>query len=425
MKRRNNAFTLIELIVVMAIIGVLVLLAAPKFLGYTEDAKQTRIKNDIKVMENKIEEYLITHEGLPDEWTVKPLEELQALVNQKKLYEHSGEVKALEIVSYKVVEGTFLEDTKLESTFYASNNGKVFYKRNEESEIAKTLPAPFLNGVELSSFLYYEQEIESNGVVIDVYDLLDKFIVDYYNLNGETYTVKPEKVVEIELFNEGLKASIEGLPFAKYNNVQTVLVSDFPTTQPTLNIPTVYDGTRTMNYIGNDTYYINVNAQMGTVNGKITYTMINGADSYTEKIMIPGTTDYFYMKSRLIDKQDFTNNNFVGYTIITNDNQSFGWSHWNSGYLNFVIKKIPDGSIWMTNEVTGTPSPTFVYNLNSTYVPIEYKHTFLDNSPFKSGTDLVQAVLKHSSIIMDITGTPSEKITKINMPFDGGYSIFY
>lgn len=58
-KLNNKAFTLIELIVVIAILGVLVLLAAPKFIGHTEDAKIVQIKNDVKVVENALEIELI------------------------------------------------------------------------------------------------------------------------------------------------------------------------------------------------------------------------------------------------------------------------------------------------------------------------------------------------------------------------------
>ncbi|NMA86823.1 MAG: type II secretion system protein [Tissierellia bacterium] len=59
LKRNKKGFTLIELIVVMAIIGILVMLAMPKFMGYTEKAKLTKIQNDIKVAENKVEELLV------------------------------------------------------------------------------------------------------------------------------------------------------------------------------------------------------------------------------------------------------------------------------------------------------------------------------------------------------------------------------
>lgn len=44
----KKGFTIIELLTVIAILGILVLLAAPKFLGYTEQAKLAQIKNDVK-----------------------------------------------------------------------------------------------------------------------------------------------------------------------------------------------------------------------------------------------------------------------------------------------------------------------------------------------------------------------------------------
>lgn len=45
-------FTLIELIVVIAILGILVLLAAPRFLGYTRDANVATMQADAKVLGN-------------------------------------------------------------------------------------------------------------------------------------------------------------------------------------------------------------------------------------------------------------------------------------------------------------------------------------------------------------------------------------
>lgn len=45
-------FTLIELIVVIAILGILVLLAAPRFLGYTKDANVSTMQADAKVLAN-------------------------------------------------------------------------------------------------------------------------------------------------------------------------------------------------------------------------------------------------------------------------------------------------------------------------------------------------------------------------------------
>lgn len=61
----NRGFTLIELIVVMAVIAILVLLATPKFLGYTKDAKVTAMKADCKVLSNAALQYNIDEEGWP------------------------------------------------------------------------------------------------------------------------------------------------------------------------------------------------------------------------------------------------------------------------------------------------------------------------------------------------------------------------
>ena len=66
MKFKNNkAFTLIELIVVIAVIGILVLLAMPKFMGYTQKARLTEIKSNTKQLENASERYYIETQDWP------------------------------------------------------------------------------------------------------------------------------------------------------------------------------------------------------------------------------------------------------------------------------------------------------------------------------------------------------------------------
>lgn len=51
-RKNKKGFTLIELIVVITILGILVLLAAPRFLGYTKDAKVATMQADAKVLSN-------------------------------------------------------------------------------------------------------------------------------------------------------------------------------------------------------------------------------------------------------------------------------------------------------------------------------------------------------------------------------------
>jgi len=64
-KKNKKGFTLIELIVVMAVIGILVLLAAPKFLGYTKDANVTAMQADAKILSNAALMYNIDNEKFP------------------------------------------------------------------------------------------------------------------------------------------------------------------------------------------------------------------------------------------------------------------------------------------------------------------------------------------------------------------------
>ena len=61
----KKGFTIIELIVVMSVIGILVLLAIPKFMGYTEKAKLTEIKSNTKQVENAAERYYMDKQDWP------------------------------------------------------------------------------------------------------------------------------------------------------------------------------------------------------------------------------------------------------------------------------------------------------------------------------------------------------------------------
>ena len=64
-RKNKKGFTLIELLVVIAILGILVLLAAPRFLGYTKDAKVATMQADDKVLSNAALVYNIEKEAWP------------------------------------------------------------------------------------------------------------------------------------------------------------------------------------------------------------------------------------------------------------------------------------------------------------------------------------------------------------------------
>lgn len=126
----KKAFTIIELIVVIAIIGILVLLATPKFIGYTEEIHRANILNDTKVMENKIEEYLIRNDDkLPSNFKEVDTSVLEEAKVQNKLYNLKGLVPSDNVLSetFKEVAEDFIK-TRLEGSFYVSQDtGKVYY----------------------------------------------------------------------------------------------------------------------------------------------------------------------------------------------------------------------------------------------------------------------------------------------------------
>ena len=140
MSKRKKGFTLIELLTVIAILGILVLLAVPRFLGYTEQAKLAQIKNDIKVHENHIDSELTRNEFYIENWSPVTSSALNDLKAEGNAYDKRGLLDN----SYEFKENEYFEipkkivNTKLKGKFILSDGGNVYYfdsKKTSEGDL--------------------------------------------------------------------------------------------------------------------------------------------------------------------------------------------------------------------------------------------------------------------------------------------------
>ena len=135
MKKINKKpFTLIGLIVVITVIGILVLLDVPRFIGNTQKAELSRIQNDIKVMEQEIETEFINKDDDFDNWKNNN-KDFNQLIQEGKLFEKDGVAKKVESIgeTCKVIPEKYKDkiNTKLKGEFYANNSGKVYYEHSK------------------------------------------------------------------------------------------------------------------------------------------------------------------------------------------------------------------------------------------------------------------------------------------------------
>lgn len=61
----KKAFSLVELMIVVSIIGILAAIVIPVFQDYTQQAKEAAAKSNLKTLRNAIELYAAQHNGVP------------------------------------------------------------------------------------------------------------------------------------------------------------------------------------------------------------------------------------------------------------------------------------------------------------------------------------------------------------------------
>lgn len=59
------AFTLVEILIVVAILGILAAIVLPEFHGHTQKAKESAAKENLRILRNAIELYAAQHNGVP------------------------------------------------------------------------------------------------------------------------------------------------------------------------------------------------------------------------------------------------------------------------------------------------------------------------------------------------------------------------
>lgn len=91
--KNKKGFTLIELLTVIAILGILVLVASPKFLGYTAQANVSHIKSDVKTYETQLTAEELYNKDFAKDWSIVPPEDVKSYIEKGQLYDEYGVVK--------------------------------------------------------------------------------------------------------------------------------------------------------------------------------------------------------------------------------------------------------------------------------------------------------------------------------------------
>lgn len=198
--KNQKAFTIIELIVVIAIIGILVLLAALKFSDYTEKVKVANIKNDILAYERTIEGKRSDGDKHIEGWEKVSPEKMESLkssmFNKKGLMTSSNKEEFKDEIYYSIPKDRKLVKSYLNGNFYLGQGGKVYYHDEKLADKIKDNPSP-MHTVTFND--YYGETIEEKTVEKGGSVKPPKLEVKGYSLRGwnkELTNINEDLIVE-------------------------------------------------------------------------------------------------------------------------------------------------------------------------------------------------------------------------------------
>lgn len=68
-RNNNTAFSLVELMIVVAVIGILAAMLVPKVSKYSQEAREAAAKENLRILREAIERYAAKHNGIPPGYT--------------------------------------------------------------------------------------------------------------------------------------------------------------------------------------------------------------------------------------------------------------------------------------------------------------------------------------------------------------------
>lgn len=139
---RNPAFTLIELLIVVAIIAVLAAIAIPNLLEAQVRSKVARTKTDLRTAATALEAYAVDHNAYPPNLNLRPLSTPIAYVSDAAIPDLFANPGGMPVIGY--LEGRATSEVSFLTSFKVTPNNE-----QERATLASHHYFVFSNGPDL------------------------------------------------------------------------------------------------------------------------------------------------------------------------------------------------------------------------------------------------------------------------------------